>query len=245
MMKRISLMAVLLAAVTAHAQMGRDSADTIRITLSGTCSPSGPMFFVLNGDESKALPIKLDSMPWTGPWPHGRFPLSTARASLRLGDARTECIPAKRHVEDGVVLAWFDFPCRQYAVRDIRVQTEPRVDSSYIRVLSRDCQEDGRFSQIHTIVDVMPEESVRLQLGRSRPNKNCAGLLLNDRAVTRRLASNGTARLRTYDVLAILEQHRAAAKGGMPPSLSSNAFACDKDRLTNEGLESVTITVVK
>ncbi|HEX2123823.1 MAG TPA: hypothetical protein VHL59_19520 [Thermoanaerobaculia bacterium] len=244
MMKHISLIAVLLAAVTAHAQMGRDSAETIRITLSGTCSPAGPIFFVLNGDESKALPIELESMPWTGTWPH-RFPLSTARASLRLGDARTECIPAKRHVEDGVVMAWFDFSCREYAVRDISVRTEPRVDSSYIRVLSHDCQEDGRFRQTQTIVDVMPEESLRLQLGRSRPDRNSAGLLLNDRAVTRRLAKNGTARLRTSDVLAIFEQHRAAAKGGAPPSLSSNAFACDKDRLTAEGLESVTIRVVK
>jgi len=244
----------------AHAQTKEPvSADEVWIEFPAACSVPETIIVVLNGKEyesfkAKHINGKYDA--WTGNWRSAlnqkTFDARSAKASLRLYGARSDCRPAGEPIKDPTASnAWaakFDFGCNIAPVHDIKLATNPALHVSYVRRSKKidpdslDCEETGIYKGA-PITDVRVKgEEVRLQLGERQPQTRALGILVDYNVLKKHGKPTGTAHLDKDGLEKALADFRNHGDASAP-ALSGIAIDIDDAKLKRIQFESVDVTV--
>src|SRR5215212_6627798 len=117
-----------------------------KVTLD--CTPSGPMYLVVEGNERNWIPLKnAGDFVWIGE--KTTDPLmepGRTYGSLRMGNARTEGVLSYAGTHNKQPATIFVFGCNQLKVYDLRVETSSAIAISYLRTMPKDSKE-GRDSK--------------------------------------------------------------------------------------------------
>jgi hypothetical protein len=243
---------------SAHAQ----TTNTVEIDFQGTpCWDADhqpkTVQVVVNGSETSQFTAYWNetSHQWTGERTQKSFPAESSRASLRLGGMRTECEKSVPHKS----AAQFLFSCDKRTARKVTFSTNPPdIKIGYVRrhpQASVDCTEWGYFlTGPKPVIDIWPNETVRLHLGWTREDHDALGLLVisPDRPALIRFnqigpdatANQSPMTLPRNGVVFRLIDQRAKADGSAP-TFSSAAVDLDTAHLKSIGLTQIDIMVEK
>lgn len=236
------------------------STVTIRLAAEECARVPNEISVVLNGrDGEDAFPAyrKTGTDVWIGRSDQP-FDPATSYASLRLGVARTDCIPTV--ADDGQARLLF-FECKRRPIRSVTIDANPATFVvRYVREVPKNpdnrwsipCTEHALLPPGKGAVELVqfPNERLRLQLAWKEPAERSSGreppgLIVNHPSVIKDAEKEGT-KTRTLRPDLILEAYRAQRAEGLldtRPSASSNASEDDRLRLTAAGLTSLVVTV--
>jgi len=192
---------------------------------------------VLNGNERYAVPLKRTKPQcrWTGTSDF-RIDATDTMASLRLGNARTDCSgsTAEPDEKNDAYVAHLQFKSILRDVQRVRINTvPPTIKVSYVRELPP-CRESATYDGSAEIQDVVfTRESLSIQLGWPKPDHGRPELFVNHPAVAKHAARIGDTLRLTLDefVDAIAEQRHESPKPTTALRLPENASDIERKRL--------------
>lgn len=239
--RMLRAIALLAAAAPLTAQDVPATTRTIVVQLTGgnACATVKTVSFVFNGDDRNARAMEPDgTCRWRGRAPQA-FPIDSARISLRLGGARTECgRPDPRQTS----VAAFTFVYAPASARNITLTTRDTrgqwVDVDYVRYVNGDdCRENGTLdARRHDIADVDDNlEEIHLRF----PNADAAtGLLINHDAVLKKKTLEGK------DLVMMLRDQAVGGKRHFPPNGGIPMLKNDEDALNASPIKRIEVAVV-
>lgn len=261
MNNRVARLVAILLSVMIVAPIRAQLTSLAKVTLD--CTPSGPMYLVVEGNERDWIPLKkVGDFVWTGE--KRTDPLmepGRTYGSLRMGNARTEGVPSYAGTHDKRPAAVFAFHCNDLNVYDLNVETSSAIDISYVRTMpkdskkGRDSQDSSWFLGTKDILDLRFSkdslrskrageskptdhyETLRLQPGRVEPLKDACGLLVNDPVVLE-AARKG---LKRADLIRLIAEQGNRKQFCQVPELSS--VAIDFNEKTIPPFKCMTLTL--